>query len=266
MKTIDSEGWGAVWAAIDSNHIVEDIAHHSVRARYQKIMAYLRAKLGSLEGKTTIEIGCGGAIYSLLFAQHGAKITLFDYSAEALKLAEKNLKALNLNGELVQGDAFKPPEGIKDYDLAMSFGTVEHYHYPERYLICKSHADFVKPNGIVLISTPNVAFLPHELLKLWMQKTNKWFLGYEGSFSRGEMLQMAHRLYLSDPAIVGSSFHNDFSYYTHVVKNTATFRRYITHAKQEVPYQRAKEAQRGHWWDDYFGLDIAVLDVKRHEV
>src|SRR3990172_4087524 len=120
-----------------------------------------------MEGVRWIEVGCGGGIYSMIFARLGAQVTLMDYSAEALSLAERNLQALQVSGEFVLMDAFNLlQEQREKYDVAMSFGTVEHYHYPERLAICQSHVDLIRPGGAAIISTPNIYFLPHELLKV----------------------------------------------------------------------------------------------------
>ena len=69
--------------------------------RCQKIIQYLCEQIGDLDGKKTIEIGCGGAIYSLIFARMGARSTLLDYSSDAIVLAKRNLDALGLQGELM---------------------------------------------------------------------------------------------------------------------------------------------------------------------
>jgi|TARA_B100001971_G_C17879067_1_gene377132 2-polyprenyl-3-methyl-5-hydroxy-6-metoxy-1,4-benzoquinol methylase len=66
----------------------------------------------------------------------------------------------------VQADAFNlPPELHGHFDVAMSYGTVEHYRYPRRPAICQAHIDLVRPGGAVIISVPIVLFLASEVLK-----------------------------------------------------------------------------------------------------
>ncbi|MCQ3931008.1 MAG: hypothetical protein DPW16_11170 [Chloroflexi bacterium] len=267
MKTFDSHEWGDVWINTDSTKIDEQVAQESISSRCQRIFQYLETHLGSVKGKKTIELGSGGGIYSLILAQHGADVTLLDYSAKALKYAERNLAALNLNGHLVQGDAFNPP-ACNSFDIAMSFGTVEHYHYPKRYDICKSHLDVVKPGGIVIISTPNLVFLPHEVLKFALQKIGKWGLGYEGSFSRKEMYKMAERLQVISPMVIGSSFANDLKFYARLYRynialtahKTPLLNRYFSYPTMDLYWNGISQKQ--HWIDNYLGFEIVMLGRK----
>ncbi len=103
MRTIESEGWGAVWrrdmAAYDPASVIAAVDEESVSVRCEKHTAYLDEHVGDLAGKRTVEMGRCDAIYSLIFARLGARATLLDYSPEALTLAASNLRALALEGE-----------------------------------------------------------------------------------------------------------------------------------------------------------------------
>ena len=267
MKTSDPEQWSAVWkrdiACYDASAVLAAVEEESAGVRCQKITGYLNSHLGDLDGKRTIEIGCGGAIYSLILAQLGARPTLLDYSCDAITLAERNLSLLELEGELMQADAFKlPPEQLGRFDVAMSFGTVEHYRFPRRLDICQSHVDLVRPGGVVVISTPNIFFLPHEILKALLAMRGKWFLGYEGSFSRAELIRMGRELGLQDVRIVGSSWRADLSRYVRIVRETRSFRRLFSRLGVQNA-SAAPSSQIHHWLDDFLGHDIALLGVKR---
>ena len=132
MKTSDTKLWDELWkkdiSSYDADSVLSDVEEESASIRCKKILRYLESSVGDLSGKRIIEIGCGGGIYSLIFARLGASITMLDYSSDALAIAERNLGALNLKGELLKADAFNlSAEYLGKYDVAMSFGTVEHY-------------------------------------------------------------------------------------------------------------------------------------------
>ncbi len=266
MRTIEPEGWGAVWrrdmATYDAASVIAAVDEESVSVRCEKITAYLDEHVGDLVGKRAVEIGCGGAIYSLIYARLGARATLLDYNLEALALAKRNLGALDLEGKLLQADAFNlSPDLHTRFDVAMSFGTVEHYRYPRRLAICQAHVDLVKPGGVVIIGVPNVLFLPHEVLKRLLVARGKWFLGYEGSFSRRELRGVGNSLGLRDARIVGSSWRADLRRYVRIVRETHTFQRWFSsggrHNGSAVPRK-----QTHHWLDDYLGHDVVLLGVK----
>ncbi len=268
MKTIGADQWGNVWEkdlaeyqGVEMRAAVDEEAN-SVRC--EKILQFLRNRLGGLSGLRTVEVGCGGAIYSLIFARLGAKITLLDFSSAALRLVEQNLEALGLDGDLVQVDAFNlPQEQLETYDIAMSFGTIEHYRYPERLAICQSHVDMVRPGGVVILSTPNILFIPHEILKLMLIARGKWFLGYEGSFSRLEFQRISRKLGLVQVTLVGSSWRADVRRYLNIVRSTRTYRRLFGAPHMEVDVSTAVPVlQTHHWLDDYLGHDLALLGIK----
>lgn len=259
VDTLDSKGWGATWSPKQEIDIQKVLTEHANSVLGKKIFDYLVGSLGDLSGKRSIEIGCGGAIYSLLLAQRGVDITLLDYSIEALLVAERNLRALNLSANLIQADAFNPPVVFERYDIALSFGTVEHYKPPRRLDICMMHAHLVHSGGVVIIETPNAAFIPHEVLKWALQMTGKWPLGYEKGFSYGEMIKTGEALKLRNVQIVGSSFRSDISHYYHLVRNSRSIKRFLPAPK---PNLRQPMTQKKSILDDRFSRSIALLGVK----
>lgn len=253
-RDLDSHRPKTVMAAVDAE---------ASGVRCRKILAYLHGHNVDVSSSRTIEVGCGGAVYSMILARLGAHPTLLDYSSDALLLAESNLGALNLNGEFVQADAFNIlPEYLGQYDIAMSFGTVEHYRYPPRLKICQAHVDLVRPGGLVIISVPNILFLPHEILKLLLIARRKWFLGYEGSLSRGELQRVGRRLGLLDLRIAGSSWLSDVRRYKHIVRDTQTFQRWFCAGKSAKESDVNRKPEAHQWLDDYLGHDIVLLGMK----
>ena len=267
MKTINNQEWGDVWTkdlqGYDPDAELDAINSENLSVRCQKIVRYLHKKIGEVDGKQTVEIGCGGAIYSRILARMGARPTLVDYSPDAIILAKRNLDMLGLRGELIEADIFDPPvDLIGKFDIAMSFGTVEHYKYPERLDICRAHIDLLKPGGICIISTPNILFLPHEILKSALIIKRKWFLGYEGSFSSVELRKVGHKLGLRDIQVIGSSWQADFMRYVRIVRETTPYRRLFNFVEKDTDSSTKLIPQKHHWLDDFLGHDIVLMGVK----
>ena len=267
MKTSNTEQWNALWRhdidSYDATMVLASVEEERAGVRCHKITEYLEKHIGDLTGKRTIEIGCGGAIYSMILAGVRAHATLLDYSPDALKLAERNFGALNLKSDSIQADAFNLPPGLLGrFDVAMSFGTVEHYRYPQRMNICRAHVDLLRPGGVVIISTPNILFLPHEILKILLSARGKWFLGYEGSFSRREMQRVGRMLGLREIHVVGSSWLADLRRYVGIVRNTRSFKRWFPLLCEKSGGATTTIPQAHHYLDDFLGHDIALLGVK----
>src|SRR5439155_9864795 len=67
-------------------------------------------------GSRILEAGCGGGWQSLALAQTGKfKVTLMDFSEEALSYARRLFARADVSGEFIQGDGFTLGEA--EYDL-----------------------------------------------------------------------------------------------------------------------------------------------------
>ena len=211
-KTNDDEGFWW-WARRETDGV-----------RANKIFAYIKKHSDNLRRLKTIEVGAGSGVYSLNFAKRGAFVTLMDNSESAILLARKYFDSVGLSASFVLMDALNlKPDLLAKFDVAMSFGTVEHYRYPERFLMARAHTDLVKTGGIVIISVPNRLFLPHEILKFYLQRKGKWHLGYEGAFMRHELFRLGNRLGLKNVEVYGSSFISDIFRYFFIIQGTQLF-------------------------------------------
>jgi 2-polyprenyl-3-methyl-5-hydroxy-6-metoxy-1,4-benzoquinol methylase len=105
---------------------------------------------------TLLEIGCANSVWLPYFAkQFGFKITGLDYSPTGCELARKVLEKSGVTGEVVCTNFFTPPpQLIGTFDVVISFGVVEHF---EDTMAClKALSAFLKPNGLLVTSIPNM--------------------------------------------------------------------------------------------------------------
>lgn len=111
--------------------------------------------LCSLQGKTVLDVGCGGGILTDSVARSGAKATGIDLSTKALRIAQ--LHALDAQTDNVQyreisaeAMALEQPGG---FDVVTCMEMLE--HVPDPASIVQACATLVKPGGWVFFSTLN---------------------------------------------------------------------------------------------------------------
>ena len=264
--------WDAVWQNSKGpkpSQLVEEIDREQRSQRCQRILRFIETQGFNLAGLSVVEVGCGSAIYGCTLARVGADVTVLDQSEVALARARERAEAVGVALKTVQGDALEFAKSHREkYDLAMSFGTVEHFRPPLREQMCQAHWDLVRPGGIVIISVPNVLFLPHEILKRLLILRGKWFLGYEGSFTPWELKRVGRRLGLAHLAMHGTDLTDDVLKYCRIVAGTRLWARLF-------PWWRPKGRDDGASRDAlasparlkalvnrYLGHDITLMGVK----
>ncbi len=108
----------------------------------------------SLNGKTVIDIGCGGGILSESMAKRGAHVTGIDMGEAPLAVAKlhKLESGVEVNYLHSTAEAFaeQKPES---YDIVTCLEMLE--HVPDPASVIKACAKLVKPGGHVFFSTIN---------------------------------------------------------------------------------------------------------------
>jgi ubiquinone/menaquinone biosynthesis C-methylase UbiE len=120
---------------------------------YEHWHRYLCAE-GLVEGKTVLDVACGEGYGSHWIARRAESVVGVDISEEAIAHARVRYPGRNLS--FLQGGAdLLPIEGGELFDVVISFETIEHIDIPtqERFLLETKRV--LKPNGLLLISTPN---------------------------------------------------------------------------------------------------------------
>lgn len=262
QETSNPELWNQIWSGSNQEEHDHDfwnwVRRESASVRNNKIRKFISDYVGDLKGLKVIEVGSGLGVYSFLFARLGADVTLMDYSEQALDLARKLFEENSLRAKFLLQDALKlNPVLYNQYDVAMSFGTVEHFKYPERLKIMETHVQLVRPGGAVVVSAPNLFFFPHEILKAYLQWQNKWGLGYEKAFHHGEFLKVARILRLKHSKIIGSAFLSDIQRYLRIYRSTSLIQKFLGLAPSTKSIQ-----ERSCWLDDLLGADLVLLGVK----
>lgn len=265
--------WDDVWensGRPNSSLLVEEIDREQGSVRCQHIFRFIEAQGLDATGLSVIEVGCGSAIYACIMARLGAVVTALDQSQKALARANERANVIGVEIKAVRAEALEFGKIWRGtFDMAMSFGTVEHFRAPLREQMCKVHWDLVKPGGAVVISVPNFLFLPHEFLKWLLMIKGKWFLGYEGSFTPWELKRVTRHLELGFFDFQGSDVIDDLLKYWRIVTGTRTWRRLFPWWR---PIPNHPKGSRGTYRppgrlrslvNRYLGHEITLLGVKR---
>ena len=111
--------------------IIQEIGYRVFRSPGLKKRFADTAKIvGECKDVKILDVGCGPGIYTLYFAQNGARVTAVDISQNMIELARKNLSKAGVeNVKLISGDFLKYEfRDIFDYTLAIGV-----FDYISRY-------------------------------------------------------------------------------------------------------------------------------------
>lgn len=117
-------------------------------------LEWLERVAGGLQGKTVVDVGCGGGILSESMAALGAKVTGIDLGDKALRVAKLHLlesgQQVDYRMVAVEKLAAEQPG---HYDVVTCMEMLE--HVPDPASTVRACAQLVKPGGRVFFSTLN---------------------------------------------------------------------------------------------------------------
>ena len=130
----------------------------------------------SLPGSKILSIGSGPCDLEAILSKLGYKITAIDDLNDHWHLIGKNRErikdfAKRMNIELITQSAGSPQLKENYFDVVLLIDIIEHLHRSPRELLNYS-ISLLKPNGLLLIETPNAVTLVNRL-KVLFGKTNQ---------------------------------------------------------------------------------------------
>lgn len=207
--------WDSLWenSSEKIRHLIYAVHEEEHGPVWAQIKASLEKNFDSISGLNVIEVGAGSGTYGAIFARQGAKVTVLDYSENALKISKDLYESLGVDATFILADALSISEDLKGrYDVSMSFGLAEHFCGQQRLKIIRSHFELLKPNGMTFISVPNLACWPYRLWKYRRMVTGKWNFGMEITYDRNEFSEISKVLRVRDYRFFGSSFWASFNF------------------------------------------------------
>ena len=155
------------------------------------------------------EVGAGMGRFSLTLALRGAKVVLLDISELALDRAAKLASALGVAVTCRVENIFNLPDELGgQFDVAASFGLIEHFDGLLRRESIAQHTWLVRSGGIVGIHVPNALCPFYRLWKSIAERMGWWSVGFEKPYTRRELRALCVDVPLADVQIRGA----DFSY------------------------------------------------------
>jgi 2-polyprenyl-3-methyl-5-hydroxy-6-metoxy-1,4-benzoquinol methylase len=249
--------WDKIWTSASIERTIFLLAKEENSIRWQRIKSIVLQEFGSFNKLRTIELGAGMATYSALMAARGAKVTIVDYSDEALKKARIFFKRLNLPARFIKQNALSLTKALfNKYDISMSFGLNEHFAGVERLKVNKAHFDVLRSGGLTFISVPNKYNPFYRLSKFFSQQANVWIFGEEYPYSRDEFKSIFKRLKIRKCNFLGDSFFNSFKAIVprRLVKRLFKINRNITCS--------IIKKEHGTFLDEYLGAVLVAYGKK----
>jgi ubiquinone/menaquinone biosynthesis C-methylase UbiE len=177
----------------------QDVA--DVYSNADRIVRNLSAIL-DLNGKSVLEIGAGTGRDSFPLAERGATVVQLDYTEQSLRILKKLADESGLSVAIVGGDAFQLPFRDGTFDVVFHQGLLEHFRAPQAEALLRENIRVLKPGGLLLVDVPQRYHL-YTVAKRILIALDKWFAGWERSFSIGELTSLLQRLGLTPVASYG---------------------------------------------------------------
>lgn len=117
-------------------------------------LSYIERAAATLEGKTILDVGCGGGILAEALAGKGARVTGIDMAEQPLKVARLHLheSGLEVDYQLVTVEAFAE-QNPASFDIVTCLEMLEHVPDPASVITATSR--LLKPGGMLFLSTIN---------------------------------------------------------------------------------------------------------------
>ncbi len=117
-------------------------------------LEWLDRLCGGIQGKSVLDVGCGGGILAESMAVRGARVTGIDLSEKALRVAKLHQleSGVEVDYRLVAAEALAEQEP-EQYDVVTCMEMLE--HVPDPASAMAACARLAKPDGWVFFSTLN---------------------------------------------------------------------------------------------------------------
>ena len=115
-----------------------------------------------IRGKTVVDIGCGGGIYTLALAEMGAvHVTGIDFSQAEIEAARERYSSIS-NITFIVGDAFHTGLESAQYDIVLERALIHHLRQEDLVRCFVEAHRILKPGGTLILQnrTPEDCVLP----------------------------------------------------------------------------------------------------------
>lgn len=165
----------------------EEEIPHSRESALQFFRKYIPENKESIRDKVVYDLSAGSGYIAHLFEEAGAKVWTFDLFPEQNTYSKLPCTKIDLQEKFPIEDS--------TVDIALCGETIE--HFPNQYFFFKETARILKPNGTLILTTPNSSSLRSRLSQFLMESEHystpapneldaftRWEGSKEGYFSK----------------------------------------------------------------------------------
>ena len=127
-----------------------------------KLGTRFKTTLKMIEGKDVLDVGCAAGYFTRHIAKKGFRVHGIDVLEDSIQIAEEFNKFPNTTYEV--RDLITNPLPSESFDCITFLETIEHVENPAGFL--KEFNRILRPNGVLIISTPNATSLKNILYAL----------------------------------------------------------------------------------------------------
>lgn len=131
-------------------------------------------------GSKILDFGCGEGALSLRLKDNGYDVVAVDMNKEDFKPSNIEFIQLDFNNSIAVKEF--TDKYREKFDLVLGIEVIEHLHNPWAYIA--NLKEFVKPNGFILVTTPNITS--------WLSRLKFLFTGVLHSFSDHDVRTSGH--------------------------------------------------------------------------
>jgi ubiquinone/menaquinone biosynthesis C-methylase UbiE len=218
-----------------------------------------------IRGKKILEIGAGTGRDSFPLIENGADVYQLDYAENSLKILRQIAEQRNLHPHIVGGDAFALPFEENTFDVVFHQGLLEHFSRARAEKLLRENIRVLKPGGLLLVDVPQRYHL-YTIVKHILIAANKWFAGWERSFSLLELRRLMNSMDMTIVRTYGEWMYPSFFYRTlrEMSKIVGVQLPLYPHISESLSKQR--EHVRHRLWEtslpQFTGISIGVIAQK----
>jgi ubiquinone/menaquinone biosynthesis C-methylase UbiE len=202
QKESRRENWETFWEAKQETE--------EVYSNAGRVLRHL-SRLTSLEGKKVLEIGAGTGRDSFPLVEQGATVYQLDYAENSLRILKRLADESKYPVNIVGGDTFSLPFRDSTFDIVFHQGLLEHFRKPVARRLLEENIRVLKRGGLLLVDVPQ-RWHSYTVAKHILIALDKWFAGWERSFSVGELRSVLRTLGLTTVYAYGEWMYPSFFY------------------------------------------------------
>jgi len=140
---------------------------------YEGAFDYITQFFIDPKNSVLLDAGCGSGVHSIRLAKRGYRVTAVDFSANVLKMAEKNIKASCLSDRITlqRENMLSLTFDDDTFDYILCWGVL--MHIPDLEKALSEIIRVLKPGGIVVISEGNMFSFQSVILRIFMRLKRK---------------------------------------------------------------------------------------------